>query len=166
MDELSDKGLRAEKPSVLIVDDEVGIRKLLTAALNDNGFSPDAAENGAEAIRKANERYYNLALIDILLPDINGVELLAKFKPTRPRTRKIIMTGNPSLQNAVEALNKGADAYIMKPLDIDKVLATLEDQLKKQRDQKETMQKLLETGRLRARIELIGRDNAEASEVR
>ena len=166
MGELSDQSLGAGKPSVLIVDDDPGIRKLLTTALDENGFSPDAAENGAEAIKKANERYYNLALIDIILPDVNGVELMAKFKPTRPRTRKIIMTGNPSLQNAVEALNKGADAYIMKPLDIDKVLATLEDQLNKQRDQKETMIKLLETGRLRGRTEHIGRDNAEAPGIR
>ena len=151
---------------MLIVDDEAGIRKLLTTALNENGFSPDSAENGAEAIRKANERYYNLALIDIMLPDVNGVELLAKFKPTRPRTRKIIMTGNPSLQNAVDALNKGADAYIMKPLDIGKVLATLEEQLTKQKEQKESMLKLLETGRIRARIEVIGRDATETPDVR
>ena len=156
----------AGRPSVLIVDDEAGIRKLLTTALNENGFTSDSAENGAEAIKKANERYYNLALIDIMLPDINGVELLAKFKPTRPRTRKIIMTGNPSLQNAVEALNKGADAYIMKPLDIAKVLATLEEQLDKQKEQKDTMLKLLETGRIRARIELIGRDATETPDVR
>lgn len=155
----------AGRPSVLIVDDEAGIRKLLTTALNENGFSPDSAENGAEAIKKANERYYNLALIDIMLPDTNGVELLAKFKPTRPRTRKIIMTGNPSLQNAVEALNKGADAYIMKPLDIAKVLATLEEQLDKQKEQKDTMLKLLETGRIRARIELVGRDTSETPDV-
>jgi DNA-binding NtrC family response regulator len=166
MDELSVGNSGAGRPSVLIVDDEVGIRKLLTTALNENGFNSDSAENGAEAIKKANGRYYNLALIDIMLPDINGVELLAKFKPTRPRTRKIIMTGNPSLQNAVEALNKGADAYIMKPLDIAKVLVTLEEQLDKQKEQKDTMLKLLETGRIRARIELIGRDATETPDVR
>ena len=165
MDELSVGNHGAGRPSVLIVDDEAGIRKLLTTALNENGFSADSAENGAEAIKKANERYYNLALIDIMLPDINGVELLAKFKPTRPRTRKIIMTGNPSLQNAVEALNKGADAYLMKPLDIAKVLATLEEQLGKQKEQKDTMLKLLETGRIRARVELIGRDTSETPDV-
>lgn len=158
--------LSVGKPSVLIVDDEAGIRKLLTKALDESGYITDSAENGAEAISKANERYYNLALIDIMLPDINGVELLARFKPTRPRTRKIIMTGNPSLQNAVEALNKGADAYIMKPLDIEKVLATLEEQLDKQKEQKETMTKLLETGRVRARIELLSRDGTETPDVR
>lgn len=166
MDELSVENSHAGRPSVLIVDDEAGIRKLLMKVLDENGYSPDSAENGAEAIQKANVRYYNLALIDIMLPDINGVDLLAKFKPTRPRTRKIIMTGNPSLQNAVEALNKGADAYIMKPLEIEKVLATLEEQLDKQKEQKETMLKLLETGRIRARIEVLGRDGTETPDVR
>jgi DNA-binding NtrC family response regulator len=164
--ELSDKSLGAGRPSVLVVDDEAGIRKLLTTVLNENGYSTDLAENGAEAIEKANGRYYNLALIDILLPDINGVELLPKFKETGPRTRKIIMTGNPSLQNAVEALNKGADAYIMKPLDIEKVLATLKEQLNKQKKEKETMVQLLERGRLRARMELLSRESAESPDVR
>lgn len=166
MDELSVGNSHAGRPSVLIVDDEAGIRKLLMKVLDENGYSPDSVENGAEAIQKANERYYNLALIDIMLPDINGVELLAKFKMTRPRTRKIIMTGNPSLQNAVEALNKGADAYIMKPLEIEKVLATLEEQLDKQKEQKETMVKLLETGRIRARMEVLGREGTETPDVR
>jgi DNA-binding NtrC family response regulator len=164
--ELSGISSGAGKPSVLIVDDEAGIRKLLTKALDESGYSTDSAENGAEAVKKANDRYYNLALIDIMLPDINGVDLLTKFKQTRPRTRKIIMTGNPSLQNAVEALNKGADAYIMKPLDIQKVLVTLEEQLSKQKEQKETMVKLLETGRIRARIEVLGRESTEDPDVR
>jgi len=162
---LSDKSLGGGRPSVLIVDDEAGIRKLLTTALNENGYSTYSAENGAEATKKTNERYYNLALIDIMLPDTNGVELLTKFKETGPRTRKIIMTGNPSLQNAVEALNKGADAYIMKPLDMEKVLAMLEEQLDKQKKEKEAMVKLLESGRIRARIELLSRDSTETSDT-
>jgi DNA-binding NtrC family response regulator len=166
MEELIDKSFGAGKVSVLIVDDEAGIRKLLTTVLNEKGYSADSAENGAEAMKKANERYYNLALIDIILPDINGVELLARFKETGPRTRKIIMTGNPSLQNAVEALNRGADAYIMKPLDIAKVLATIEEQLDKQKKEKETMVQLLERGRIRARIELLSRDSTEAPDIR
>lgn len=166
VEELSGKSFDAGKPSVLIVDDEAGIRKLLTTALNENGYSTDSAQDGAEAVKKTNERYYNLALIDIILPDISGVDLLTRFKETGPRTRKIIMTGNPSLQNAVEALNKGADAYITKPLEMEKVLATLEEQLDKQKKEKETMMQLLERGRVRARIELLSRDSTEPSDVR
>jgi DNA-binding NtrC family response regulator len=62
------------------------------------------------------------------------------MKETTPRMRKIIITGFPSLQNAVEALNKGADAYIIKPFDMDKVLQTIKDQLKKYEEEKKYSQ--------------------------
>ena len=146
---------------MLIVDDEVGIRKLLTAILDENGYLADTAENGYEAIRKTDEKFYNIVLIDIVLPDMNGVELLTKIKETKPKIRKIIMTGNPSLQNAVEALNKGADAYIMKPLDIEKILATIKEQLEKQRKEWETATEHFARGRLRGRIDVLSRENSE-----
>jgi len=122
---------QAKKPSVLVIDDDEDIRKVLSEILKDNGYRVDSAETGGEALRKAEEKFYNLALIDIRLPDIEGIELLTKIRETKPRMRKIIITGYPTLKNAVEALNKGADAYIMKPLDIEKVLATIKEQLKK-----------------------------------
>ncbi len=149
------------KPTVLVIDDEEGIRKLLTTVLNENEYLADSAKNGQEAIMKINEKYYNIALIDIILPDINGVELLTKIKETKPRTRKIIMTGNPSLQNAVEALNKGADAYIMKPLDIEKLLETIKAQLEKQRKEWESVAEHFARGRLRGRIDSVTRDSAD-----
>lgn len=148
-----------DKPAVLIVDDEDDIRKTLTVILNENGYDTDSAKNGQEAIRKANERFYNIALIDIVLPDMNGVELLTKIRETKPKMRKIIMTGNPSVQNAVGALNNGADAYIMKPLDIEKVLTTVEEQLKKQKEEREIAIKHFERGRLRGRIDVLGRES-------
>jgi Response regulator containing CheY-like receiver, AAA-type ATPase, and DNA-binding domains len=74
---------------------------------------------------------------------MDGVNLLTKIKETKPKMRKVIITGYPTLQNAVEALNKGADAYIMKPLDIDKMLATIRGQLEKQREEQEMTGKQL-----------------------
>jgi DNA-binding NtrC family response regulator len=112
----------------------------LATILEDYGYVVDTAKNGREAIKKSKIKYYNLALIDIRLPDMDGTELLSKMRPTTPRMRKIMITGYPSLQNAVEALNKGADGYIMKPFDIDKVLATIKEQLKKQREEKKYSQ--------------------------
>jgi len=122
-----------KKTNVLVVDDEPSIRKVLKAILEEKGHNVETAENGKEAIRKSKTRFYNLALIDIRLPDMEGVKLLTKMKDTTPKMAKIMITGYPSLQNAVEALNKGADAYIIKPLNIDKTLATIEDHLEKQR---------------------------------
>lgn len=103
----------------------------------------DSAETGGEAIRKSEKKFYNIALIDMKLPDIEGVQLLTKIKETKPKMRKIIITGHPTLRNAVKALNKGADAYVMKPLDMDKVLAIIREQLEKQRKERKMTEEQL-----------------------
>jgi len=104
--------------------------------LEEEGYAVDTAKNGREAIKKSKAKFYNLALIDFRLTDMEGTELLTKVKDTVPKMRKIIITGYPSLQSAVEAVNKGANAYIFKPFDMDKVLETIRDQLRKQREEK------------------------------
>jgi len=113
---------------------------VLATILEEEGYAVDTAENGKGAIKKSKEKFYNLALIDIRLPDMEGTELLAKIKKAVPKMRKIIITGYPSLQNAIQALNKGADAYIVKPFDMDKVLETIKEQMKKQDEEKKYSQ--------------------------
>ena len=98
-----------EQVRILIVDDDETIRKSITTVLEEKGYLADTAENGRTAIRKSDKEVYNLALIDIRLPDMDGVQLLTALKETTPKMIKIIITGYPSLQNAVEAVNKGAD---------------------------------------------------------
>ena len=71
---------------------------------------------------------------------MEGTELLTRMKQTIPKTRKIIITGYPSLQNAIEAVNKGADAYVMKPFDMAKVLKTIKEQLEKREQEKKFSQ--------------------------
>jgi len=100
----------------------------------------DTAENGRKAIKKTETNFYNLALIDIRLPDMEGTTLLTKMKDTTPKMRKIIMTGYPSLESAVEALNKGAHNYLVKPLDIEKVIAMVKKQLEIQKEEKKYAQ--------------------------
>jgi DNA-binding NtrC family response regulator len=123
-----------ERVRILVVDDDESIRKTLATILEDKGYDVDTAENGKEAIQKSDTRFYNLALIDIRLPDMEGVKLLTAFRETTPKMIKIIITGYPSVQNAIAAVNKDADAYLLKPLNIDNVLNTIEEQLKKQRE--------------------------------
>jgi DNA-binding NtrC family response regulator len=125
-----------ERPRILIVDDDESIRKVLAAILEENGYEVETAENGETAIKKTKTQFYNLALFDIRLPDYEGTVLITKVKDTIPKMRKIIITGFPSLQSAIDALNKGADAYIVKPFDMDKVLQTIKEQLKKQQEEK------------------------------
>ncbi|MEM2249617.1 MAG: response regulator [Candidatus Bathyarchaeia archaeon] len=125
-----------ENARILVVDDDENIRKVLTTILEEEGYIVDEAENAKKAIEKTKRKIYNLALIDIRLPDMEGIELLTRMKDTVPRMRKIIITGYPTLQNAIEAVNRGADAYILKPFDMDKVLATIKEQLRKYEEEK------------------------------
>ncbi len=77
-----------------------------------------------------------MAFIDIRLPDMEGTRLLTELKETTPRMVKIILTGYPSLQNAVEAVNKGADGYLVKPINIEDLLKTVKRLLEKQQEER------------------------------
>jgi DNA-binding NtrC family response regulator len=129
-----------ERARIIVVDDDEGIRKVLKTILEEEGYVVDTAENGKEAIKKSNAKFYNLALIDIRLPDMEGTKLLSVIKETTPKMVKIMITGYPSLQNAIEAVNKGADAYILKPFDMGKVVNKIREHLKKQQEAKEYSQ--------------------------
>ena len=122
---------------ILIVDDDENIRNTMKAILEDEGYLVDTAVTGGEAIQKTQKTTYNIALLDIRLPDMEGVELLKLIKDGVPRTRKIMVTGYPSMQNAIAALNKNADAYLIKPVDIENLLTTVKNQLQLQEDEKE-----------------------------
>jgi len=106
------------------------------AILTDEGYTAESVGTGKEALERTKREFFHAALIDVRLPDIEGIELLTKFRPTSPKMRKIIITGYPTLQNAIEAVNGGADAYIMKPFDVEKVLKVIQEQLGKQENEK------------------------------
>jgi DNA-binding NtrC family response regulator len=108
----------------------------MKAILEDEGYIVDLAATGSEAIQKTKEKAYNIALLDIRLPDMEGIELLKLIKDTVPHTRKIMVTGYPSMQNAVAALNKNADAYLIKPVNVEKLLNTVKEQLQLQEDER------------------------------
>ena len=141
-----------EKKSILIVDDDKAILKSLKAILQLEGYSVDTAETGSEAIEKSKARFYNLALLDIKLPDMEGIELLTKMQRTIPRMMKIMVTGHANLENAVKALNLGADAYIVKPVNPQKLLKVVEEKLKEQEEaEKMTQEKVTEWIKTRVR---------------
>jgi len=126
----------SKSAKILVVDDDENIRKVEVAILEDEGYTVESVGTAKEAIEKSKKKFFNVALIDIRLPDMEGIELLTKFRETTPKMRKIIVTGYPTLQNAVDAVNKGADGYIVKPFDVEKVLKTIQKQLDKQREEK------------------------------
>jgi DNA-binding NtrC family response regulator len=126
-----------DKYRILVVDDDESIRNTMKTILEDEGYIVDIAATGSEALAKTDKTTYNIAMLDIRLPDMEGVELLKLMKSTVPKTRKIMVTGYPSMQNAISALNKNADAYLVKPINVEKLLSIVKEQLKIQESEKE-----------------------------
>jgi len=104
----------------------------LKAILELKGYKIDTAKTGQEAIEKSKANFYNLALLDIKLPDMEGTDLLVKMHGSEPKMMKVMLTGFPSLENAVRALNLGADAYLMKPINPKELLKVIEEKLREQ----------------------------------
>ena len=121
-----------EKARILVVDDDESIRTVFKINLEVRGYSVETAATGEEAIEKVKAGFYNLALIDIRLPDMEGTELLTKMHRTTPAMMKIMVTGFPSLENAVDALNLGADAYLMKPVELGELLKVVHEKIQEQ----------------------------------
>jgi DNA-binding response OmpR family regulator len=130
-----------EESRILIIDDEESIRKSLKLALEREGYLADTAENGRDAIRKSKRRLYNLALVDLRLPDMDGIELLTEMRETVPKMVKIIITGYPSLENAIKAVNRGADGYVVKPYTMENLLHEIKERLRKQQEAKKYSEK-------------------------
>jgi len=125
-----------EQVRILVIDDDDTVRKSHEAVLKANGYEVDVAESGKEAIAKSKARLYNLALVDLRLPDMDGIELLTAMREAVPKMVKIIITGYPSMENAIEAVNRGADAYVVKPYNMEDLLRTIKQQLQKQQEAK------------------------------
>jgi DNA-binding response OmpR family regulator len=123
-----------EHARILVIDDDATVRKSHEAVLKQNGYQVDVAQNGKEAIAKSKESLYNLALVDLRLPDMDGIELLTAMREAVPKMVKIIITGYPSQENAIEAVNRGADGYMVKPYTMQDLLRKIREQLQKQQE--------------------------------
>ena len=118
------------KKLILVIDDDKSILRTFTRILQKTGCDIDVAETGREAMEKAEKRHYDLALVDVRLPDMDGTDLLAKMKDTMRDTIKIVITGFPSMEVGVKALDEGADAYLVKPVKPEDLLMLIEEKLK------------------------------------
>lgn len=108
--------------SILIVDDDIGVRNMLSSVLYDGGYLIEGVENGKEAIKACEESSFDVALIDIELPDMKGTELLNRLKKLQPKMIRIIITGHPSIESAMKAVNERADGYVLKPFEVTELL--------------------------------------------
>ena len=126
-----------ENPTkILIIDDDESIRTVFRILLEDEGYSVDTAKNGLEAIEKSFANFYNVAIVDWRLPDIEGTVLLTRLKETTPKMVKIMLTGFPSMKNAVDSVNARADAFIQKPVDAATLTKKIKELLKLQEQER------------------------------
>jgi len=126
------KTVQIEKKRILVVDDDKKICDTLSLILESRGYQVDIANTGKTAVEKAKTNKYNLAVLDIKLPDIDGIKLLKSIYEISPQMVRIVMTGYPELKNAINDLNEGADAYFTKPVDPSRLIKTIEDKLEEQ----------------------------------
>jgi len=126
-------------PRILVVDDDANLRKTLTDILRLKGYEVAATETGAEGIAEAERAFVNVALIDLKLPDMTGIEVIGRIKLATPLTESIILTGHASLDTAVEATNKGVFSYMLKPYEIDDLLQHIHRALDRQQAQQEIL---------------------------
>ncbi len=110
---------------ILIVDDDEFILRFFMLILQGKGYSTDTAKTGKEALERINTQSYDVALIDVILPDINGLDLL-RVIPSK--TRKIVITGSVSDENQKRAQTEGADEYLLKPVRPERLLQTVANQ--------------------------------------
>jgi PAS domain S-box-containing protein len=122
-----------DKARILIVDDEESARRSMSLIFRVKGYEAETASTGQEALEKARERFFNVTLLDIRLPDMEGIDLLAPLKKMHPDMAVIMATGYASMETSVRALHNGASAYITKPLNMDEVLNRVKEALEKQR---------------------------------
>jgi len=132
---LGDKN-KTRSVKILVVDDEIDLLESLSEILRQDGYEVKSASSGKTAIALCQSESFDIALIDIKLPDMKGTALLSEMNVWAPKTSKIMITGFPSLETAVESLNSGANGYLLKPFKPNQLLELIREQLKRHQQTK------------------------------
>jgi len=119
-----------EPVRLLLVDDEVGYLEVLSKRLRRRGFEVTAARSGAEAIRALRDRDFEVAVVDLKMEDIDGIELLKILRQMLPGLKVIMLTGHGSERAARDGLSQGAFDYLMKPVDLELLVARIKAALR------------------------------------
>ncbi|MGA1869113.1 MAG: response regulator [bacterium] len=120
---------------ILVIDDDPVICQVLNHSLKKRGYRAFSVHNGEQAVNACQEEYYNIALIDLFLPDIPGIEVMRMIKEISSDTESIIITSHASLDTAIQAMQDGAFSYLIKPIDMKYMHAVISKSLEKQKSQ-------------------------------
>ncbi|HTP81172.1 MAG TPA: response regulator [Bacteroidota bacterium] len=114
------------KNRILVVDDEEALRTVLSSELEGEGYQVASAADGREAITTLTSKEFDLILLDIKMPNVDGFEVLKFVKERHPRTKVVMLTGFADLKNAIESKKLGAEDFVSKPYDLVDLLTTVE----------------------------------------
>ena len=112
---------------VLLVDDEEEFVSALSERLMLRGIEADCALNGEEALARMMEKEFEVVILDVLMPGLGGLEVLRQIKSTHPNTQVILLTGHGSTREGIEGMRLGAFDYLIKPVDIEEMLAKMKE---------------------------------------
>lgn len=120
------RGVMPAKNRILVVDDEEALRVVLSAELEGEGYQVTSAADGQEAINILTTKEFDLILLDIKMPNVDGFEVLKFVKERWPQTKVVMLTGFADLKNAIESKKLGAEDFVSKPYDLVDLLTTVE----------------------------------------
>ena len=143
-----------ENHRILIIDDERPILLTLEALLGRHGFETETAATAAAGLKALKNKTASLVLLDLQLPDIQGLEMLEKIKAERPETQVIVLTAHDTLANAIESIKRGAYHFVSKPYAPEELLSLIEKALEKESLVRETKELRQKTVELEKRLEL------------
>jgi len=145
------------KEKILVIDDEAGIRSSLKGILEDENYEVKTVEKGEEGFNLLKRQNFDLVLLDIWLPEMNGIELLQKIKTMEENTQVIMISGHGTIETAVKATKLGAYDFLEKPLTLEKVVLTVKNALKQKKLEEENIQ-LRE--KVKPRYQLVGKSRS------
>src|SRR5438552_12547361 len=147
-----------ENRRILIIDDERPILLTLEALLSRHGFETETAATAAAGLKALKNKAASLVLLDLQLPDAEGLQMLEQIKTERPETQVIILTAHDTLNNAIESIKRGAYHFISKPYAPEELLSLVEKALEKQsllREREELLQKAQQLEKRLERVETL-----------
>ncbi len=122
---------------VLIVDDEEKFADYLNKRLSNRDYTVSVALSGEEALEKIKDHKFDVVILDVLMPGMDGIETLRSIKKIKPLTEVIMLTGHASVESGVEGMKLGAYDYLMKPCDIDELVSKLNKAYARKKEQEE-----------------------------
>ncbi len=142
---------------ILVIDDESGIRSSLKGILEDEGFTVKTTDTGEKGLELLKTENFDLILLDIWLPEMNGIDILEKIKGQRENVQVVMITGHGTVESAVKATKLGAFNFLEKPLSLEKVLLTTKNALRQKKLEEENLHL---QAKVRARYHLVGKSPA------